>query len=1216
MSWKQQLIDVVYFSGLGTRLAKALPEHWQRRAKERLDDFNPFSVIAGNHDLARAARLAWVKAAIDVLDAAKASAQSGGREFVQKNEILRFEKLARQTLIKIRSDALDRRTHPGVTPIDAHLKTIIEGTSEFIAPGEERERDQPLTLDFGKTLAAITGWPVNEIPAMFRQISRDGLPTMDKGAKRPFSELVFAAFAEILKSPDQYPEAYPAFTIATLDAARRLSEEILGYARGIDEKVDQLIVQTDALAVFQTGAQTYLELLPQLLEGQMRLETHTLAIQDDVQAVKADTGELKDGMSQILHSIKQVAESDPAASEEEILAAYSKLLVQLDQREFKQILNHVPESLSIYRAQCIARWAQPRFAIDKQFTPLSLLLDRGDEYAGERYQRSQTYHDLREILSTVDAATEPVIVVTGGPGSGKSTLLRRLELDLASSALRLEDVTAPLTMFLPLNDFGDKNSFPKPLDWIAQYWDKTEKCWLSAKDLLRQPLILLLDGLNEMPRVDRADYDARLAAWKNFLNDLVLNHPSVRVIFSCRTLDYGTKLTTKDLPRVPQVEITPLDDPQVEKFLHVYSPDTAAHLWNQLKDSAQLDLYRSPYYLKLLIDQAGDGRIPEGRAALFTGFVRAMLEREIGAVNVRLNNADWLLAARDLKRFGQWRSVYELPCRGVLFNALADFAFQLQARHNDGDSDNTGNKMQVRIDIDDALDCLSTQLQEESQREHLLDAAADLQILDMPNDDVLFVHQLLQEYFAARHLAAQLNAAHQADDAKQCAGLIQLAETAWLEADISPTVREGLANLLRSGTLPDLPTTGWEETFMLAAAMTDAPDDFLCALAQVNLPLAGRCAAQPDVKVSDDVRSDLQQRLVARSRDPAADLRARIHAGDALGKLGDPRFEPRQGTENRYLLPPMVEIEGGTYRIGSDEGIEDDEAPRHDVELAPFALAQFPVTNAEFKYFIDAGGYDDERWWDTPQAQRWRRGEGTGESGRLNWRYWRNRFKNDMAYFKQFVDEQAWTEEAIQQWKENIDMTDEAFEALLENQWPHRRFTLPKYWNDPRYNVLTQPVVGVCWFEARAYCDWLRAQTGQNYRLPSEAEWEAAASGKAGRRHPWGDAFDATTCNTIETRLRRTTPVGVFPASDTPPSASEAGIADLSGNAWEWTGSHYQAYPYRVGDGREAVDGDGGRVLRGGSWFGDGGLCRSAPRFNGVPSDRDASFGFRLARGH
>ncbi|GJL75726.1 SUMF1/EgtB/PvdO family nonheme iron enzyme [Nitrosomonas sp.] len=1209
MSWKKQLVDVVFFSGLGNVLAKVLPEHWQRRVNERLNDFNPYSVIADNHDLMRAARLAWIKAALEVLDAAKESAQSSGRAFNQKNDILRFEAHARKKLYEIRSAALDRRPDPGVTAIDRHLKLIMQGTSEFVAPDEKSTLDQPLTLDFGKILAGITDWPVNEIPAMFIQIARDGLPTVDQGATRTFGELVFAAFAEILKSPDQYRQAFPEFVIATQNAAQKLTEEILTTTRGIDEKVDALIVQADALTIFQKGAQAYLDMLPRLLEGQAQLEALALSTQREVQAVKADTEEIKD----FLQSITQTAKSNPAASEEEMLAAYRKLLDQLGQREFKQLLDTVPDSLSVYRAQCIARWAQPRFAIDKQFTPLTLLLDQGEDHEGERYQRNTERYDLREILDAVDTGTEPVIIVTGGPGSGKSTLLRRLELDLASSALRSEDARAPLTMFLPLNDFGDKNSFPKPVDWIKEYWAQKIKFLPDFETVYRRPLILLLDGLNEMPHMDRADYDDRLAAWKNFLNNLALHHPSVRVIFSCRTLDYGSKLTTKDLPRVPQVEIQPLTSEQVQNFLMVYSPDNAQQLWHQLKDSPQLDLYRSPYYLKLLIEQASDGRIPEGRAALFTGFVRAMLKREINAGNPRLHGNALLLTARDLQCIGQWRSANELPRRGQLFNALAAFAFQLQTQRNDGDTGNTGNKMQVRIDFDDALDYLSAQIPDEPQRENLLNAAVDLQILDMPGDDVLFVHQLLQEYFAARHLAEAVN---KTKNAEGLTAFANLASVAWRETDITPSVQAWLETLPRSGTLPDLPTTGWEETVMLAAAMVDVPDDFLRVLAEVNLPLAGRCAAQPDVKVSDGLCHDLQQKLVERSRDPKADLRARIHAGDALGGLGDPRFESRQGSLGRYLLPPMITIAGGTYLIGSDEGLEEDEAPRHDVELAPFALAQFPVTNAEFKYFIDAGGYDDERWWDTPQAQCWQRGEGTGEASRENWRYWRDRFKNEAAYFKQFVDEQAWTEDRIQQWRDFILMDDEAFEAMLKNQWPDQRFALPMFWADPKFNSPNQPVVGICWFEARAYCAWLRAQTGQSYRLPTEVEWEAAASGKAGRRYAWGDTLDETRCNIADTQWRCTTPVGVFPSGDTPPSASESGIVDLLGNVWEWTGSGYQAYPYRADDGREAVDGDTRRVLRGGSWINYGWYCRSADRLHYDPSGRNSLTGFRLARGH
>jgi formylglycine-generating enzyme required for sulfatase activity len=107
------------------------------------------------------------------------------------------------------------------------------------------------------------------------------------------------------------------------------------------------------------------------------------------------------------------------------------------------------------------------------------------------------------------------------------------------------------------------------------------------------------------------------------------------------------------------------------------------------------------------------------------------------------------------------------------------------------------------------------------------------------------------------------------------------------------------------------------------------------------------------------------------------------------------------------------------------------------------------------------------------------------------------------------------------------------------------------YWNDPAYNDAAQPVVGICWHEARAYCAWLSAQTGQCWRLPSEAEWEAAARGTArAGATPGATTSTRARCNAFETHVRGTTPVGVFPGGDTP-----EGLADMSGNVWEWTSS-------------------------------------------------------------
>ena len=181
-----------------------------------------------------------------------------------------------------------------------------------------------------------------------------------------------------------------------------------------------------------------------------------------------------------------------------------------------------------------------------------------------------------------------------------------------------------------------------------------------------------------------------------------------------------------------------------------------------------------------------------------------MLKREmIDANNVRFK-ADALLHPRDRERFGQWKTPYELPARGQLFKTSAAFAFNLQQQRG------TEDKSQVRIDYDAALDVLSEVPGE--LKDSFLKAVADLQILDLPGDDVLFVHQLLQEYFAACHLAERI---HVAGDSDAWAAVCSLAAIKWLEADISPSVGKLLQTLPKSGTLPDLPTTGWEETFRL-----------------------------------------------------------------------------------------------------------------------------------------------------------------------------------------------------------------------------------------------------------------------------------------------------------------------------------------------------------------------------------------------------------------
>jgi formylglycine-generating enzyme required for sulfatase activity len=164
----------------------------------------------------------------------------------------------------------------------------------------------------------------------------------------------------------------------------------------------------------------------------------------------------------------------------------------------------------------------------------------------------------------------------------------------------------------------------------------------------------------------------------------------------------------------------------------------------------------------------------------------------------------------------------------------------------------------------------------------------------------------------------------------------------------------------------------------------------------------------------------------------------------------------------------------------------------------------------------------------------------------------------------------------------------------------------PNDWQQ-QLGKLDHPVVNVSWQDAVAYAKWLMNQTGQLWRLPSEAEWEKAARGKDGRIYPWGNSFDTSRCNTSEGDRRSTTPVGSYPGG-----ASPYGALDLAGNVWERTSSAFRPYPYNADDGRERSDASEDRALRGGSWNLGARLARAACRSVYIPVSANDVFGFRL----
>ena len=208
------------------------------------------------------------------------------------------------------------------------------------------------------------------------------------------------------------------------------------------------------------------------------------------------------------------------------------------------------------------------------------------------------------------------------------------------------------------------------------------------------------------------------------------------------------------------------------------------------------------------------------------------------------------------------------------------------------------------------------------------------------------------------------------------------------------------------------------------------------------------------------------------------------------------------------------------------------EVPRKSVYMA-----RYPVTNAQYRRFVEAGGYNNLGWW-SALGRSW--------------------LQNPPAYRPKPI-------------------------------------TCPDFWADPSRNLPALPVVGVSWYEAEAYCNWLAAQTKQPYRLPTGAEWQQAAQGGDERVYPWGNEWQAGRCNTRAAGLGQATPVGQF----SPQGDSPLGCADMSGNVWEWCLDWY--------DDQQTY-----RVLHGGSWYSLEDFARCTYRHWDEPHVSNFNIGFRV----
>lgn len=306
-------------------------------------------------------------------------------------------------------------------------------------------------------------------------------------------------------------------------------------------------------------------------------------------------------------------------------------------------------------------------------------------------------------------------------------------------------------------------------------------------------------------------------------------------------------------------------------------------------------------------------------------------------------------------------------------------------------------------------------------------------------------------------------------------------------------------------------------------------------------------------------------------------------AGNATAQTGAARSGAgaavrRAGAEDASLVP----LHGGRFLMGSDDPgayAEDGEGPVREVELSPFRLDRYAVTNAQFAQFVAATGHVT----DAEQV-----GSAFVFGGFL---------PDDFPPTRGVVEAPWWRE---------VEGAD----------WAHP--------DGPQSDVADRgdhPVVQVSWDDAQAYCAWA------GRRLPTEAEWEfGARGGLEQQRFPWGSSLTPAGehrmnvfqgsfpgRNTVQDGYAGTAPVGAFPPNG-------YGLHNMTGNVWEWTADRWSTTWHReqdrpVVDPKGPADGDR-RVLRGGSYLCHSSYCwryRTSARMGSTPDTPTGNVGFRCA---
>ncbi len=776
-----------------------------------------------------------------------------------------------------------------------------------------------------------------------------------------------------------------------------------------------------------------------------------------------------------------------------------------------------------------------------------------------------------------------MLLVIGDPGAGKTTLLKYYALCALEESQRLGFAVPPNVFYLPLRDLvRDKatnhyDSLPANLASWAGKHHQTIGARLFDDWLQSTPSLVLLDGLDEISNTEERKEVCRWidCAWSGFSKAFF--------VVTSRATGYikedGIELEVKH-ERADVQDFTPeqqerflrnwftaafLDDPcekgadeadwerKQRAEAEARTTSMVAHL-NGEKNRGLRQLAAIPMILQIMAILWKDRDfMPENRVKLYEA------------------SLDYLLEFRDKRR-----GIKPLLSAAHSRQVLAPVSLWMQEKLKKDEA----AKADMLPAMQEWLDTLnmSDTPHAETFCDYLVKRAGLL--VETGGKELLFRHKSFREYLAGVQLKEDRPYEH------LTMLVSNFGEDWWTEplrffiASVDAQVFDAFMQKLLDSPVSEALTT--KQQLLLQTIIEEAKGqkvDALCRKLLDSDTTAGRqrvildCLKAINKPVALSALEQFMEQKLAQEPTERSDVLGRAEeliiafGGKALERAGDqsvsgkPASYRNPNEENaEYILIP-----GGNYWYS---------AMQKAVDVADCYVAKYPLTNKLYRSFI--------KWLDEKDS---------GKNHALAYRAALDRIAQGNEWGPGFGD----------YLKGNSDLA-----GLFRSN----------YDEDRKFSGDNQPVVGVKWYAAQAYCLWLSMLEGKTacYRLAHEVEWEWAAGGKQGtagqkvREYPWLEEkgrANPKLLNYYGSNIQATTPVGSYPDGATP-----EGLYDMAGNVWEWCSDWY-------GDDGTFADLLGPetgslRVLRGGSWLISAERCRSADRSSYPPGDRGDDIGFRL----